>query len=854
MGEQKNNGFNIIVTVVIIILVIMCGITVLKQGEVSKQQGVTEDNVISKNDSAISADNEEPQGENESAVNGENKDHGNDGDKQNNDNKGSESEDNLKDEDDKIANSGKVEADDEKVDSDKGDLGDGEQDQDTEKSEVEKAIEAIKGGNLDIGDFQENVVILVKNDYTEDEIKDIIGMEDSDNDELGDYFEKLYNTDINNEDSDGDGLKDGEEVFLTVTDPSLKDTDGNGIDDGDEDSDEDGLTDKEEMYYGTNPILKDSEGDGLTDFEEVKIYGIDPLKDDTDDDGVDDYSEIFITKTNPKQNDSENKVNVEVSAKNNYMKLNIQAKGSAKSIYDLSALQVPESSILSSDRIDGMYGTAYDFSSSGIFEECNVTIDIIHGNSNAEYGLYYFNENDVRFEYVKNQSYVDGKITAELEHFSKYVVLDRKRYVESSKNVRNIVSAAYGKSFYKDSDGDGFVDAIDHTPASADCFATYEKYLKYFYGNSEILSVFVQQPKPGTGALITKDENGELEVGHTFMSYAQNGDMDYSGFYPAIPVNIFKFGSLGKLSTADGVYLIDEEKGQKELVKYGENFNGSLVTEEANYDKYHSWNIALPIIPDKSLTNTYEDYYRGYFKNYHLSKNNCTTFVLEFLKDCNIKKYIFPSKYAFSLFNKGGSPAYVGQCLDKFYPSQSVRTKDIRLSFTGINKAYYSKMSEKLAFDTQKPSDDDYIPVTEKLTEFNGHYYGVIKLTENDDAYDTEWDQAKAAAKELGGYLAVITSKEEDDFCYNLTKDVYGILSCYFGLSDANTEGVWEWVNGEVFEYQNWQEGEPNNQGGRENYGMYYHRFGSSKWNDGNGNDGVGMYLVEFDKKPENLN
>ena len=206
------------------------------------------------------------------------------------------------------------------------------------------------------------------------------------------------------------------------------------------------------------------------------------------------------------------------------------------------------------------------------------------------------------------------------------------------------------------------------------------------------------------------------------------------------------------------------------------------------------------------------------------------------------------------MFNKGGSPAYVGQCLDKFYPSQSVRTKDIRLSFTGINKAYYSKMSEKLAFDTQKPSDDDYIPVTEKLTEFNGHYYGVIKLTENDDAYDTEWDQAKAAAKELGGYLAVITSKEEDDFCYNLTKDVYGILSCYFGLSDANTEGVWEWVNGEVFEYQNWQEGEPNNQGGRENYGMYYHRFGSSKWNDGNGNDGVGMYLVEFDKKPENLN
>lgn len=96
----------------------------------------------------------------------------------------------------------------------------------------------------------------------------------------------------------------------------------------------------------------------------------------------------------------------------------------------------------------------------------------------------------------------------------------------------------------------------------------------------------------------------------------------------------------------------------------------------------------------------------------------------------------------------------------------------------------------------------------------------------------------------------VITSEEEDNFCYNLAKDVYGIDSCYFGLSDAKSKGNWQWVNGEPLNYQNWKEGEPNNQGEKEHYGMYYYSFGSSKWNDGDDNDGVKVYLVEFDKKP----
>lgn len=45
------------------------------------------------------------------------------------------------------------------------------------------------------------------------------------------------------------------------------------------DSDKDGLTDKEEENYGTNPFLVDTDGDGATDKEEIQT-GYDPLKDD----------------------------------------------------------------------------------------------------------------------------------------------------------------------------------------------------------------------------------------------------------------------------------------------------------------------------------------------------------------------------------------------------------------------------------------------------------------------------------------------------------------------------------------------------------------------------------------------
>ena len=81
-------------------------------------------------------------------------------------------------------------------------------------------------------------------------------------------------------DTDGDALPDCQEQELTTgwNDP---------------DSDDDGLTDGEEVAtHGTNPLLADTDSDGLTDGEEVGTHGTSPLLADTDGDGYDDPTEL----------------------------------------------------------------------------------------------------------------------------------------------------------------------------------------------------------------------------------------------------------------------------------------------------------------------------------------------------------------------------------------------------------------------------------------------------------------------------------------------------------------------------------------------------------------------------------
>ena len=139
---------------------------------------------------------------------------------------------------------------------------------------------------------------------------------DDDNDGLTNLEECPLKTDPKKADTDGDGIKDGDEVGGNIkTNPLVKDTDGDGLDDGVEDRNKDGNLDSGEL----NPTLKDTDSDGLEDGHEDRdkdgLKGskeTDGLKADTDGDGLKDGLEdkdkdgkVGATETDPLNPDTD---------------------------------------------------------------------------------------------------------------------------------------------------------------------------------------------------------------------------------------------------------------------------------------------------------------------------------------------------------------------------------------------------------------------------------------------------------------------------------------------------------------------------------------------------------------------
>ena len=94
-------------------------------------------------------------------------------------------------------------------------------------------------------------------------------------------------------DSDADGVLNSIDNCPTMANPNQLDNDSDGLGDVcDPDDDNDGLTDVEEAALGTNPFLQDTDGDGLLDGEEVNIYFTNPLLKDSDKDGYNDNVEV----------------------------------------------------------------------------------------------------------------------------------------------------------------------------------------------------------------------------------------------------------------------------------------------------------------------------------------------------------------------------------------------------------------------------------------------------------------------------------------------------------------------------------------------------------------------------------
>lgn len=139
----------------------------------------------------------------------------------------------------------------------------------------------------------------------------------------------------------------------------------------------------------------------------------------------------------------------------------------------------------------------------------------------------------------------------------------------------------------------------------------------------------------------------------------------------------------------------------------------------------------------------------------------------------------------------------------------------------------------------------------------NGYYFDWVP------GYLT-WTNADAAASALTfdgvhGYLATITSQPENNFfesqfSQSTGQTLIGWLGGYKNLAEADPSNPavgWNWVTGEPWSYTAWwtAEGEPDNDGGNQNYVRTQPDGSAVYWDDienDPGNSYIGGYFVEY--------
>jgi hypothetical protein len=118
----------------------------------------------------------------------------------------------------------------------------------------------------------------------------------------------------------------------------------------------------------------------------------------------------------------------------------------------------------------------------------------------------------------------------------------------------------------------------------------------------------------------------------------------------------------------------------------------------------------------------------------------------------------------------------------------------------------------------------------------NAHFYEVVYAPDN-----ITWTAASNAAVNAGGYLATITSSNENEFVFALLDDpqywhtniMNGVNGPWLGAHKPNDEFVW--ITGEPFVYTNWSKHSPNGywQGVKEDKLSYlYNGEKVPTWND----------------------
>jgi hypothetical protein len=174
--------------------------------------------------------------------------------------------------------------------------------------------------------------------------------------------------------------------------------------------------------------------------------------------------------------------------------------------------------------------------------------------------------------------------------------------------------------------------------------------------------------------------------------------------------------------------------------------------------------------------------------------------------------------------------------------------------------------SPDLSFDLVLMANFPRAPALVTMTHWpallggNDHFYESVA-----GAVDFSWNSANAIATVAGGYLATITSADENATVFQLIKDRPELWTrrpsgdswgpWLGGLQPAgSTEpgGGWSWVTGEPFIYTHWGSGEPSNTEPGEDRLHFFGKLSSvgDTWNDKASLDlGVAGFIAEYEQR-----
>ena len=111
-------------------------------------------------------------------------------------------------------------------------------------------------------------------------------------------------------------------------------------------------------------------------------------------------------------------------------------------------------------------------------------------------------------------------------------------------------------------------------------------------------------------------------------------------------------------------------------------------------------------------------------------------------------------------------------------------------------------------------------PIEQDIVNFEGHVYVLYGI-------NTSWHSAEAFAEANGGHLVTIANEAEENTITYFVSELTG--SVWIGATDENENWHWTWVTGEAFDYDNWNDGEPNDANDGEDYVEFYT---NGTWND----------------------